>query len=113
MKIDYGGLIPATILPMQDGGSVDEPALRRYLTHVAGQGVQALAVYVDTGEGPHLWHQERVRVLEVAVDEVGDRVPVVAGLGAQLPRRLPRPSSLRPPAQPWPASLLTRRTART
>lgn len=63
---------------------IDEPALRRYLDHVASAGPRAIAINADTGEGPHLWPEERRRVLEIAVDEVGDRVPLIAGLGAQF-----------------------------
>jgi 4-hydroxy-tetrahydrodipicolinate synthase len=42
------------------------------------QGPVALAINVDTGEGPHLTHDEKVRVLRV-VREVTD-IPIVAGL---------------------------------
>ena len=31
-----------------------------------------------------MWQKERLRVLELVLDEVGDRIPVVAGLGAQF-----------------------------
>jgi 4-hydroxy-tetrahydrodipicolinate synthase len=69
---------------MTEDALVDEPALRRYTAHVAAAGPKALAINADTGEGPHLWPDERRRVLEIVVDEVGDRVPIVAGLGAQF-----------------------------
>jgi 4-hydroxy-tetrahydrodipicolinate synthase len=62
---------------------IDEMGLRRYIRHVAAAAPKALAINVDTGEGPHLWANERLRVLEIVLDEVGDRVPVIAGLGAQ------------------------------
>jgi 4-hydroxy-tetrahydrodipicolinate synthase len=42
--------------------------------------VKGLAVNVDTGEGPHLSAEERLRVLEVVAEEVGDRALIVAGL---------------------------------
>jgi 4-hydroxy-tetrahydrodipicolinate synthase len=84
MKIDFKGLIPATVLPMTEDARVDEPGLRRYIRHVAEANPKALAINVDTGEGPHLWPKERLRVLEVVLDEVGDRIPVIAGLGAQF-----------------------------
>ena len=84
MTLDLRGLIPATVLPMTEDARIDEPALRRYLGHVADAGPKAIAINADTGEGPHLWPDERRRVLEIAVDEVGDRVPLVAGLGAQF-----------------------------
>src|ERR671929_1379447 len=63
---------------MRADGSIDEPALRRYIAWIAQQGPVALAINVDTGEGPHLSHDEKVRVLEV-VNDVTD-IPIVAGL---------------------------------
>jgi 4-hydroxy-tetrahydrodipicolinate synthase len=78
MTIDLDGLIPATVLPMHDDGSIDEPALRAYIAWVVEQGPVALAINVDTGEGPHLTHDEKVRILQV-VRDVTD-VPIVAGL---------------------------------
>jgi 4-hydroxy-tetrahydrodipicolinate synthase len=41
-----------------------------------------MAVNVDTGEGPHLSADERIRVLEIVAEEVGDRTLIVAGLAA-------------------------------
>ena len=84
MKLDLRGMIPATVLPMTEDATVDEAGLRRYIRHVADAKPKALAINVDTGEGPHLWPQERLRVLEIVLAEVGDRVPVIAGLGAQF-----------------------------
>ena len=52
MALDLDGLIPATVLPMAADGSVDEPALRSYIAWVAEQGPVAMAINVDTGEGP-------------------------------------------------------------
>jgi 4-hydroxy-tetrahydrodipicolinate synthase len=37
-------------------------------------------VNVDTGEGPHLSAEERLRVLQIVAEEVGDRALIVAGL---------------------------------
>lgn len=84
MTLDLRGLIPATVLPMTADARIDEPALRRYMQHVAAAGPKAIAINADTGEGPHLWPHERRRVLEIVIDEIGDRVPVIAGLGAQF-----------------------------
>ncbi len=78
MTLNLDGLIPATVLPMHADGSIDEASLRSYIGWVAAQGPVALAINVDTGEGPHLTHDEKVRVLQV-VREVTD-LPIVAGL---------------------------------
>lgn len=76
------GLIAATVTPMTADHEVDEAALRIYMRWLADQGITGVAVNVDTGEGPHLWPEERLRVLRAVVDEIGDDVTVVAGLGA-------------------------------
>src|SRR5712692_772267 len=84
MKLDLEGLIPATVLPMREDAGIDEAGLRRYIRHGASAKPKALAINVDTGEGPHLWQKERLRVLELVLAEVGDSIPVIAGLGAQF-----------------------------
>lgn len=78
MTLNLNGLIPATVLPMFADGSIDEAGLRSYIGWVAAQGPVALAINVDTGEGPHLTHDEKVRILQI-VREVTD-LPIVAGL---------------------------------
>jgi 4-hydroxy-tetrahydrodipicolinate synthase len=78
MALNLDGLIPATVLPMHPDGAIDEPALRSYISWVVEQGPVALAINVDTGEGPHLTHDEKVRILQI-VRDVTD-LPIVAGL---------------------------------
>ncbi len=78
MTLNLNGLIPATVLPMHADGSIDEGELRSYIGWISGQGPVALSINVDTGEGPHLTHDEKVRVLRI-VREVTD-LPIVAGL---------------------------------
>jgi 4-hydroxy-tetrahydrodipicolinate synthase len=78
MALNLDGLIPATVLPMTADGGIDEPALRSYIAWVVEQGPVALAINVDTGEGPHLTHDEKVRVLRT-VRDVTD-IPIVVGL---------------------------------
>src|SRR5882724_4461532 len=83
--LDLRGIIPATVLPMTQDGQIDEGELRKYIRWIAGQGIRAAAVNVDTGEGPHLWHEERLRALRIYKEELAGRgIPVVAGLGASF-----------------------------
>jgi 4-hydroxy-tetrahydrodipicolinate synthase len=85
VTLDLDGLIPATVLPMTAGGRIDEAALRRYIGWVAAQGPVALAINADTGEGPHLTHAEKVRVIEVVAEE--SDVPIVAGIAGPFPEQ--------------------------
>ena len=81
--LNLRGIIPACVVTFDDDGKFDEAQYRRYLQWLLPQGPVALAINADTGEGPHLWPDERERVLRVAVDEAGD-VPVIAGLSAMF-----------------------------
>jgi len=76
------GIIPAIVLPMTEDYHIDEPSLRSYVAWLLAQGCHGLAINVDTGEGPHLWPHERVRVIEIVKDVVRGRVPIISGLGA-------------------------------
>jgi 4-hydroxy-tetrahydrodipicolinate synthase len=83
MSLNLRGIVPACVITFDADGQFDEAAYRRYLQWLLAQGPVALAVNADTGEGPHLWPDERERVLRVAVDEAED-IPIVAGLSASF-----------------------------
>jgi 4-hydroxy-tetrahydrodipicolinate synthase len=83
MNLNLRGIVPACIVTFDAAGRFDEKAYRRYLEWLLPQGPVALAINADTGEGPHLWPDEREQVLRVAVEVAGD-VPVVAGLSAMF-----------------------------
>src|ERR1700745_1730371 len=95
---DQNGLIAAIVTPMRGDGSIDEGSLRRYADWLAGQGVRGLAVNVDTGEGPHLFTEERLRVLEIVAEEAGGRALVVAGLAASFTEQARPLAAPTPPA---------------
>lgn len=80
-ELDLRGIIPAIVSPMTPGGELDLASLRRYVAWLVSQGPIALAVNVDTGEGPHLTLDERRLILETVVAEVAGRCHVVAGVG--------------------------------
>jgi 4-hydroxy-tetrahydrodipicolinate synthase len=83
--LDPKGIIPATVLPMTADGGIDEGELRKYIRWISSQGIKAVDVNVDTGEGPHLWHEEKLRVIRIYREELAGRtIPIVAGLGASF-----------------------------
>jgi 4-hydroxy-tetrahydrodipicolinate synthase len=78
--IDLRGIIPAIVTPMTSDGELDLPALRRYAQWLADQGPVALAVNVDTGEGPHLTADEKRQTLETVAEAVAGKCKVVGGV---------------------------------
>jgi 4-hydroxy-tetrahydrodipicolinate synthase len=69
------------VTPFTSSGAVDEAAVRRLAKRQADAGVHFLVPCGTTGEAPTLSAVERRRVVELVVDEVGKRVPVLAGAG--------------------------------
>lgn len=78
--IDLRGIIPAIVTPMTNEGELDLPALRRYAEWLAEQGPVALAVNVDTGEGPHLTADEKRQTLETVAQAVVGKCKVIGGV---------------------------------
>jgi len=79
-EIDLRGIIPAIVTPMNSEGEVDLPALKRYAQWLADQGPVALAVNVDTGEGPHLTADEKRQTLATVAEAVAGKCKVVGGV---------------------------------
>ena len=86
-RLELNGIVPAVSLPMTDGAEPDLAAFRAYLDWIVSQGPVAIAVNADTGEGPHLSAAERRAVIETAVEAVGGRVPVIAGIAGGYTRQ--------------------------
>jgi 4-hydroxy-tetrahydrodipicolinate synthase len=78
--IDLRGIIPAIVTPMTNEGELDLPSLKRYVEWLADQGPVALAVNVDTGEGPHLTIDEKRQTLETVAEAAAGKCKVVGGV---------------------------------
>jgi 4-hydroxy-tetrahydrodipicolinate synthase len=77
----FKGSITALVTPFKDG-AVDEAAFRAFINWQIEQGTHGLVPVGTTGESPTLSHKEHDRVVEICVDEVKGRVPVIAGAGS-------------------------------
>jgi 4-hydroxy-tetrahydrodipicolinate synthase len=78
------GVIPAAILPFHDDLSIDEASYRKHLRDLADvRGVTAVTVNAHATEVGSCTFEEQQRILEITVDEIGDRVPIVNGIYAE------------------------------
>jgi len=78
----FRGSIVALITPMHEDGRIDEDALRRLVDfHVEG-GTSAIVAAGTTGESATLEEQEHCALVRSVVEFAADRVPVIAGTGA-------------------------------
>jgi len=78
----FGGIWPALVTPFTAEDEVDAPALRRLVEHLIGKQVDGFYVCGSTGQGLAMTVAERKQVLEVVVEQVRGRVPVIAHVGA-------------------------------
>src|SRR3974390_3522108 len=77
------GVIPAVLLPFQDDLSIDETSFRAHLRDVGSvEGLSAITVNAHSAEVGSGSFDEQKRVLTVAGDAVGDRLPIVNGVWA-------------------------------
>jgi 4-hydroxy-tetrahydrodipicolinate synthase len=77
------GVIPAVLLPFHEDLSIDEPSFRAHLRDVgAVQGLSAVTINAHSTEVASCTRDEQRRVMEIAGEEVGDRLPIIHGIWA-------------------------------
>ena len=81
MDKKFHGIMPPILTPMDEKGNIDEVALRRLVNFLIEGGVNVIIVNGTMGEFYALTEEERNRNLEVVIDEVDGRLPVIAGTG--------------------------------
>jgi len=74
------GIFVVTMSPFRDG-QVDAHAVRHMVDHFVDAGVQGLVVLGSNGENPYLSEEEKRQLIDITVDQVRGRVPVIAGTG--------------------------------
>jgi 4-hydroxy-tetrahydrodipicolinate synthase len=84
------GIIPPVVTPMQANEDLDLPKLRQWIEALIGHGVHGVFVLGTTGEFYALDDGEKEAVIAAAVEQVGGRVPVLAGTGAETTREAVR-----------------------
>ena len=77
------GVIPAVLLPFDADLAIDEPALRQHLRDVAATpGISAITLNAHSTEVGSCTFEEQRRVLAIAQDEIGARLPLISGVWA-------------------------------
>lgn len=84
----FQGCGTALITPFQPDLSLDEEGLRRLVRRQIEGGIHFLVPCGTTGENPTLSREEHLRVVEITLEEVQGRTPVLAGCGGNDTRRV-------------------------
>ncbi len=77
----FTGCGTALVTPFRKDLSLDDSAMRRLVRRQVEAGVNFLVPCGTTGESPTLTHAEKLRVVQITLEEAGGRVPVLAGAG--------------------------------
>jgi len=77
------GVIPAVLLPFDSDLEIDDIAFRKHLSDVGStRGITAVTINAHSTEVASCTFDEQRRVLDIAQDVVGDRLPLVNGIWA-------------------------------
>ena len=88
MRKPFTGVGTALVTPFTRSGDVDEAAVRRLARRQLDAGVHFLCPCGTTGENPTLTDAERLRIVEIIVEEANGTVPILAGAGGYDTREL-------------------------
>ncbi len=81
MILNIAGIIPAMATPMFEDGSINEAELRNQVNRQINAGANGIFCLGTNGEAYILSKEEKIRVMELFVEEAEGRVPVYAGTG--------------------------------
>ena len=73
------GVVPPIVTPVDENEKVDEKAFRKLINRCIDKGIHGIFVCGSNGECMGLTQKERDRAIKIAIEEVGDRVPLIAG----------------------------------
>lgn len=74
------GVVPPLVTPLADPETLDRKGLERLVEHVLAGGVAGVFILGTTGEGPSLSYRLRQQMIEMVVEQVAGRVPVLVGI---------------------------------
>ena len=77
----FQGSIVATVTPFKNG-AVDEEKLRELVEYQIENGTDGIVPCGTTGESSTLSYEEHDRVIQIVIEQVNKRVPVIAGTGS-------------------------------
>ncbi len=77
----FSGSIVALVTPFKDG-AVDEAKIKELVEFHIENGTDGIVPCGTTGESPTLSHSEHERVIDVTLEAVAGRIPVIAGTGS-------------------------------
>ena len=79
------GIYVAMLTPFTEDGAINEEELRRMVEFQITSGVDGLFPISSMGESIHLGREEKIKLMEIVVDQNRGRVRVTPGAGSSFP----------------------------
>jgi len=86
MKHELKGIITPVITVFDQDENIDEGGFRTIINHLVEHGTSGIFTAGGQGEGHSLTADEKHRLLDIALETVNGRVPVLAGTGGMTTR---------------------------
>ncbi|MFC1551479.1 4-hydroxy-tetrahydrodipicolinate synthase [Candidatus Latescibacterota bacterium] len=86
MKFDLKGVITPVVTVFNEDESIDEGGYRQIVNHLIDHGVYGIFTCGGQGEGHALSIDEKLRLLDITLEEVNGKLPVLMGTGAPTTR---------------------------
>ena len=81
LKRSLGRVITAMITPFNEDGTVNYDGAVALARHLVEHGSEGLLVGATTGEGATMTNEEKLRLYQLMVRELGPQVPIIANTG--------------------------------
>jgi len=75
----FKGSLVAMITPFTESGEVDEKGIKELVEFHIKNGTNGIVPCGTTGESPTLSHEEHKKVVDITMEAVAGRIPVIAG----------------------------------
>lgn len=82
LVVDFGRVITAMVTPFDSRMEIDYGKVRELARYLIENGSDGIVVAGTTGESPTLSKEEKIKLFETVVDEIGGKVKVIAGTGS-------------------------------
>lgn len=86
MKTNLNGTGVAVVTPFHNYGTIDFGSLEKVINHIIDGGVDFIVGLGTTGEPATMTEDEQKAVMDVIIDNVSNRIPIVMGVGGNSTR---------------------------
>jgi 4-hydroxy-tetrahydrodipicolinate synthase len=86
MNMELKGIITPVVTVFDENENIDEDGFRTIINHLIDHGVYGIFACGGQGEGHALSNDEKLRLLDICLETVNGRVPVLMGTGAPTTR---------------------------